>query len=335
VRSEYRAGVVRALATLAAAGAVVDHGDIPFRVKLTGGYAEPEEEGERAFVAAVLDLAADPNLRVRSTLDLPELHANLAAGMLTEPGDGPAETWVRLLDAHGAGWIDVSQYAEDQRFVSAIDINTAQLPTAFDQGVSGRAARAMAEITTLRNWFNSQTACAQEGFAAYHGAVLPEHTCTTAANQCSRCWLGAAGMSVQGTQPGLFGAFMRHNPAPASPVEDASRTARLRQDIVAVLRLRRNFYRGVTTGQIEALFTGNDSVWSSRNRRSYRVPRWIPSHERFGSQRGWLRRPKLLDVLDGLETDGMIAKDGIYWRFAPYIAAAAARAAVVAAGAQP
>jgi hypothetical protein len=83
----------------------------------------------------------------------------------------------------------------------------------------------------------------------------------------------------------------------------------------------------MTLGQLEALFTGNDSVWNARNRRSYRVQRWIPSHERFGSARGWLRRPKLIEVLNDLEANGIIAKTGIYWRYAPYVAAAAARAA--------
>jgi hypothetical protein len=101
--------------------------------------------------------------------------------------------------------------------------------------------------------------------------------------------------------------------------EDARRTTRLANEIKAVLRLK---YRGVTTVQLEALFTGKDSVWNSRRGRSYRVPGWIPDHALFGSGRGWLKRRKLETVLNQLQALGDIGLDGRYWRLAANIAAA-------------
>jgi hypothetical protein len=111
---------------------------------------------------------------------------------------------------------------------------------------------------------------------------------------------------------------MRYNPRPMTNAEDARRTARLATEIKAILRLK---YRGVTTVQLEALFTGKDSVWNSRRGRSYRVPGWIPDHALFGSGRGWLKRRKLETVLNQLQALGDLGLDGRYWRLAANITA--------------
>jgi hypothetical protein len=133
-------------------------------------------------------------------------------------------------------------------------------------------------------------------------------------------------MGDPGAQPALFAAFMRHNPAPIAAADDARRTADVRRDIVSILRLRRNFYRGVTALQLNSLFIGENRTWSGRRGRSFPVPSWIPNHARFGSGRGWLRFARLIEVLEDLEAAGMIVKDGHFWRYAPYARAAAARA---------
>jgi hypothetical protein len=129
---------------------------------------------------------------------------------------------------------------------------------------------------------------------------------------------------------------MRFNPRPMTNAEDARRTARLMTEIKAILRLK---YRGVTSVQFEALFTGKDSVWSGRRGRSYPVPGWIPSHALFGSGRGWLRPRKLEAVLNQLQAAGDIGLDGRYWRLTANIAAGpnppAGGAARLAAPAQP
>lgn len=323
-QDEYRSGVVRALSALSALGAIVDHGDIPDQVKVTPGPFTPEGDDDRRFVAAVVaavDTIASPDARgaAKVTCRVVDLHTAVAAAHASEPGDGPAETWVRLYDAHGAGWLDVSQYAPDQRYLSAVVILTATLPAGYEARVTQRRRRALDEIRVMKDWFADTSACAQQGFADYFDAGLPATACATAACRCSRCWFDATKATDPVPEPALFGAFVNHAPRSISGVEDARRTERLRRDISDVLRLR---YRGVTTGQLEALFRGKEAQWSTRARRSFRVPGWIPDHALFGSGRGWLRGNKLTTVLDELAADGLIAPDGRHWRLSDYMTAA-------------
>jgi len=322
-QEEYRSGVVRALSALARLGAIIDHGDIPEQVKVIPGAYTPEEAGDQQFVDAVLagvDSLAAPDARgtARVTCNVADLHNLVVAAGATEPGDGPAETWVRLYDAHGAGWLDVSQYAPQQRYLSAIEILSPTLPADFETRMTQRAARALAEIQVMRDWFADTSACAQRGFADYFDAELPDTACATAACRCSRCWFDPVKAADLTPEPTLYAAFTRHAPRPISAAEDSRRTARLKRDIIDVLRLR---YHGVTTGQLEALFRGKEAQWNAQARRSFRVPGWILDHVLFGSGRGWLRGNKLNNVLDELATDGAIALDNRHWRLTAYMTA--------------
>ena len=322
-REDYRAGVVRAMATLGALGALVDHGDVPAWVKVTAGPYVPEEAEDHAFIDAVLDAVtnvapAGAHGAERVTCRLDVLHDELTAVGAVELDEGPAETWVRLYDAHGAGWLDVSQFAPDQRFLTAIDVTAHDLPEGFAALIGGRRNRALNEIKQLRDWFNEREECAQSGFAAYFGEPLPPEACTSAACRCSRCWFDAAKALDPEPEPGLYDAFMNHRLAPIAPAEDARRTARLERQILEVLRLK---YRGVSRSHIEALFTGSDTTWNGRMGRGFRVPGWIIDHAYFGSGRGWLKRRKMTEVLDRLETQGAIVLDGRRWRLARYAAA--------------
>ena len=95
---------------------VADHGDLPNKVRVMRGTFQPDDKKDRFFIEAVVNGVA--SLRTEGavgtaavTCRLPDLHAALASVGGVDALDGPAETWVRLLDAHGAGWLDVSQLA--------------------------------------------------------------------------------------------------------------------------------------------------------------------------------------------------------------------------------
>ena len=332
-RDDYRAGVVRAMATLAGLGAVEDLGDIPAFVKVMEGPTAPDDPEDQVFVDLVLEgvrtiastgaRAGGAQGAAQVTCALPLLHSWLAFADMVEDGEGPAETWVRLYDAHGAGWLDVSQFAPNQSFVTALEIRTHELPEGFTAAMGGRRTRAMGEIQRLKDWFDAEDHCAQVGFAEYFGETPPAEVCATAPCRCSRCWQDRTGGADPAPEPALYGAFWHHNPAPVTAADDARRLMRLRRQVKEVLRLK---YRGVAFSQLLALFQGSDTIWSSRAGRSFRVHSWIPNHVHFGSHRGWVNAKKLRDVLDELVQDGEVVLDGRSWRLAQYAQAPAANA---------
>ena len=88
----------------------------------------------------------------------------------------------------------------------------------------------MGEIQKLKDWFDTNSECAQLGFADYFSAELPEEACSTAKCRCSRCWNDPVKAADLEPEPALFRAFIHHTPAAPSPALDAQRMGRLKRD---------------------------------------------------------------------------------------------------------
>ncbi len=189
----YHTDVVRVLAALDEDGLLEDRGDFPDRVKAVvrddAPTLDPEADKDlAALVAAIVGGIVDPN-----SVDIAALSTTLAASFPEDAAD-PADLWVRLLDLHSLGYLDVSQQATKAHLTSVVR-NGGLLPAGFaDRFVTTLRAD---ERTRLVGFFSGATAavdCINDDFRAYfEEAALPPHTCGTDDVRCSGCWRAGLG----------------------------------------------------------------------------------------------------------------------------------------------
>jgi hypothetical protein len=253
-----------------------------------------------------------------------DVHAALVAAGVAD-ADDPAGTWAALVELHHAGVLDVSQ-APNRRWLTAVLVNTTQVPAAFDTAIAGRRTRATAELAALRGWYAS-TVCANQGFADYFASsppgTVPAGTCSTPACRCSSCW--AAGGS--GSPPALLEAIVHPRSSPASAAQDRLREARLDE---AVEKLLWDNRFGLGVRMILLCLRGMDTYYDTRERRRRPLRSKLLYHRLFGSRPG-LREMAIAASLDRLATTGVAVAVDRRWRHAAHVAADDARATRAAA----
>jgi ATP-dependent DNA helicase RecQ len=339
----YRAGVVRAFAALAALGAVRDLGDFPPRVtvkagELLGATPTPEPGAEEdvveaAVLAAVLALPArtvDGSLH-RARLYVPGLDRHLAVVVpgYRELAEDAAGTWQLLADLHDRGVLDVSA-APSRTLVTGIQVDTHTLPAGFGAACSGKAARAVAEVALLADFFSDSGVCANRKLADYFGvADLPAGCCSHAGNRCSACW--AAGNWPAGqVKPTVADALETARPRPAGMRTDAAFAAR-RLD-AKVFALIWDVYRGVHIKDLYRTLRGQDSYYNPVTKKRRMLRQGLVNTRYFGSSPA-ITLAQLEDALARLGADDKVVAvgNGAIWRDADHVARDAAKAAQAAA----
>ncbi|WP_220182766.1 DEAD/DEAH box helicase [Sphaerisporangium album] len=314
VAEEYRDGVTRVFAALAALGAVEDLGDFPpvVAVKPTEPGAMAMSEVAEKAVTALLALPTRHGLLNLAHLDVAKLDEHLGKDV---PGyrdvvPHPAATWEFLADLHDRGRIDVSA-APSRRFVTGVIAHRSDLPKGFQATLSGRAARAAAETDALVDFFEDRSTCANRKFADYFGiGELPEGCCTTAANRCSACWdfhvrpLGEK-------PPAVAEALATPRPRPAGAHTDAVHLARrLDQQVAALLW---HVTRGLTAFDLRLALRGEESWFHAAERRRVRLPNAVLTSRYFGANPG-VDLARIEESLTRLAADGRAVQMGKRWR---------------------
>jgi ATP-dependent DNA helicase RecQ len=339
----YTAGVVRAFAALAGLGAVTDLSDFPPLAAVKAGDLlghhdpgddDPSAAVERAAVGALLTLQArsgDRHQLQRSRLDVAKADAWLAA---TVPGyrglaTDASATWQLLADLHDRGQLDVSA-APSRKLVTGVNVHVAAVPTGFVAAVSGKAARAAAEITRLRDFFADHGTCANRKFADYFGVDVPDACCTTEANRCSACWDFRADWAATDTQPAVGAALLIDRPRPAGWRVDAAAKARRLDEQVRMLLWAVD--RGLSARDVQLALRGQDTWFYARGRRWVRLPTAVVTSRFFGANPS-VTLPQVEDALARLAADGRAVAAGRRWRDAGNVAREQRRLARQAAGA--
>ena len=324
----YMAGVVRAFAALAGVGAVTDLGDFPPLAAVKAGELlgrdGPDDDRsaavEHAVVAALLALPArsDDRRLQRAGLDVAKTDAWLAAtvpGFRDLAGDPPA-TWQLLADLHDRGQLDVSA-APSRKLVTGVEVHDSAVPAGFTAAVSGKAARAAAEIALLRDFFADRGTCANRKFADYFGADVPDACCTTAANRCSACWDFRADWPTTDTQPTAGAALLIDRPRPAGWRVDAAAKARRLDEQVRMLLWAVD--RGLSARDVQLALRGQDTWFYARARRWVRLPTAVVTSRFFGANPS-VTLPQVEDALARLAADGRAVAAGRRWRDADNVA---------------
>ncbi|ANZ39111.1 hypothetical protein BBK82_26585 [Lentzea guizhouensis] len=261
----YRTAVIRALAVLAAAGAVDDGGDFPATVTLKpiDDPVRCEDDLLAAPLAMVQKLAMTDPGRHRVV----ELHQQLTSqvvGYADHSGDA-AGTWTLLATMHDLGAVDVSQAGNTQTLVSVrTSGGQCALPPDFDTRMNSQRQRLREEVRALRNWYSETTRCVNQGFAEYFGRPgqsLPEGTCNSSACRCSSCW-GTAEDPV--LRPALLNALNTPRPRPSANRDGAPYHEAVERYVRALLW---DNYRGLTAGMLHRVLRGDDVFLSSRSGR--------------------------------------------------------------------
>lgn len=325
----YSAGVVRAFAGLAGLDAVTDLGDFPplAAVKpgelLTTAGADP---GETAVVAALLELPArGTGPLTRSRLSISHADAHLAAAFpgYRDLAEDVAATWQLLADLHDRGLLDVSA-APSRRLVTGVAVHTGAVPAEFDAALSGKAARAGAEIAALRDFFTDRGTCANVKFANYFGVTAPPECCTTAANRCSACWDYTTGYPVTDVRPATADALDTPRPRPAgSRLDGAAKARRLDQQVASLCWL---IERGLSARQLTDALRGVESWWLAKARRRITLPHAVLNSRYFGVNPA-ATLAEVEESCSRLAGTGRLVPVGSRWRDADNVARQLAREA--------
>ncbi len=319
----YSAGVVRAFAALAELGVVTDLGDFPplAAVKpgeLIGfhdGSGDPATDVEQAVVAALLRLPARGSGRgqlQRARLDVAhadEWLAAVIAGYRSLATD-PAATWQLLADLHDRGQLDVSA-APSRKLVTGVEVHGTVVPARFAAAVSGKTARAKAEIAQLQDFFADVKTCANRKFADYFAVDVPEACCTTAANRCSSCWDFRADWAPGDKEPSSGKAFLTERPRPAGWRVDAGARARRLDEQVRMLLWAVD--RGLSDRDVQLALRGQDAWFYARAARWIRLPTAVVTSRFFGANPS-VTLPQIQEALARLTAEGRIVPAGQRWR---------------------
>lgn len=310
----YVEAVTRVFATLADLGAVEDLGDFPPRVSLgPGELVDPSSdlnEVEERLITAVLELPPRRGDLHRSALSVAALDHHLAEQIdgYRAMVEGPAETWQLLADLHDRGRLDVSA-APSRHFVTGVRPRSARLPDGFHDALSGRAARAAAELERLRDFFDDVGTCANRKFADYFGVdLLPESCCSGPENRCSACWDRQLDIPRGEHRPGVGHAL-------DAPVrldhDDSGAGARLLGRQISALLW--HVSRGLNTDHLHLALRGEDSWFHAGARRRVPLPRTITTSRYFGAA-PTVTRAMVGRILAQLEEEGTVLFDGGRWR---------------------
>jgi hypothetical protein len=327
--STYRTAVIRALAALAAAGAVDDGGDFPATVVLTPieDSVRCEDEVVAGAACVIKRLAASQPGRYRVS----DLHEQLTSQVDGYPAVAVdvAGTWALLATLHDMGVVDVSQVGNVRTLISVHLLDHAgRLPEDFGARMSSHRARLTTELAALRDWYNEPTQCANAGFAAYFGsndAHAPTGTCSTAICRCSSCWATSDDTTPT---PALLNALNTPRPRPSARRDGAPYHAAVDRYVRALLW---DNYRGLTAGMLHRVLRGDETYLSNRvGRRRLLWPRLL-YHRLRGVDPG-IKLSHVEDALTRLEGKNEVIHtlDGRVWRLRRHVEwdrAKAARAA--------
>jgi ATP-dependent DNA helicase RecQ len=319
----YSSAVVRALAALGTVGGIDDLGNVPDRVKVSGGDLVCDDEVWAAVITAAL---VTPGAGTGG-VELAALHASLGAAVTgyAEVAGDITDLWNGLAGAHDRGWVDVSQQVTRAHLV-VYRVLAVDRPAGFDTTAMARQARVVAELGELRRWFDDRR-CTHEGFAEHFGAdALPPGCCATAAVRCSWHWADAASLALDPTPaPALYRAFFTPRPQPvaATAAGRASFERRLRRHLTDLLWAE---YRGLTEPMLRRVLHGEDSWYSPRLGRRRRLWPSLLYHRLRGAMIG-VRLPAVEAALSVLAAQGVAVQlpDG-RWRLVEHVQADEQRA---------
>lgn len=261
----YRTAVIRALATLAAAGVVDDGGDFPATVTLTP-IDDPVRCDDEAFADTLTSVQAVAAARPgrHQVVELHQLLTMQIPGYAEHAAD-VAGTWALLATMHDLGAVDVSQAGNTRTLVSLQPRDGAsELPADFGALMTAHRVRLSAEVDALRNWYYGTTECANTGFAEYFaqsGQALPEGTCSTAPCRCSSCWSSLEGSEPE---PALLTALKTPHPRPSTNRDSGPYHAAVDRYVRALLW---DNYRGLTAGMLHRVLRGDEAFLSSKSGR--------------------------------------------------------------------
>jgi RecQ family ATP-dependent DNA helicase len=254
---EYKTAVVRVLAALAEDGLVEDRGDFPDVVRAVARDDAPVPDDDLGGFLRALG-AATPDA---DAMSLTDAAARLATAYPDDAGD-PGDLWVRLLEFHSLGYLDVSQMPT-KRYLTSVIRSGRTLPAGFADRFVTRVATE--ERQRLVEFFSRRETptCVNDDFRAYFEAEgLPEGTCETPANRCSGCW--RAGKGAEGdARPLLHGVLTDARPRRAALREGELRgvQSRIVRNVERLLRAR---WSGLSAFHIEKTLRGEDHYWSQR-----------------------------------------------------------------------
>jgi RecQ family ATP-dependent DNA helicase len=319
----YSAGVVRAFAALAELGAVTDLGDFPPLAAVKPGEligfrddpGDPATAVEQAVVMALLGLPARGSGRgqlQRARLEVTHADEWLAATIAgyRRLATDPAATWQLLADLHDRGQLDVSA-APSRKLVTGVAVHGTVVPAGFAAAVSGKTARAKAEIAQLQDFFADVRTCANRKFADYFAVDVPEACCTTAANRCSSCWDFRADWARGDKEPSAGRAFLTERPRPAGWRVDAGARARRLDEQVRMLLWAVD--RGLSDRDVQLALRGQDAWFYARGGRWIRLPTAVVTSRFFGANPS-VALPQVQGALARLTADGRVVAAGRRWR---------------------
>jgi RecQ family ATP-dependent DNA helicase len=338
-RDAWRTGLIRAVATLADLGVVLDHGDLPERVALTKGTRIAIEPLHMAVRNVVLDLPVRGAAVASSSLKLTDLHALLraderSAQLYSEQVGHTAQLWLLLCDMHDASVLDVSQRT-NSRMLTGLSLvarvparplarartgppadgvptdaaRMVALPAGYTARISGKQARAATEAQHLRAFFAVGSRCLNALLAEYFSVAVPEQCCSREFNMCSVCRVGPGGPGPASDGPVRALLSARLRPAGFDPVV---RGTRVDDTIVALLR---GVFNGATSLQIRLVLRGETRVWVPRRNQYMQLAPGL----RDAPQRGHLpdlTDREVTDSLIRLVATSRVVPEGPFWRTA-------------------
>jgi RecQ family ATP-dependent DNA helicase len=252
---QYTTAVVRVLAALDAADLIEDHGDFPDVVKILHRDDAPPPGGWADLLTAISDAIADPN-----EVDLVALAASLGERFSDDISD-PGDLWLRLLELHSLGYLDVSQQPT-RRHLTTVVRKPGSLPADFArQFISDLAREERERLVTFLTKQEVPT-CVNDDFRAYfQEKELPANTCSTDENRCSGCWWAGQG-AFDAVRPVLLEVLTDRRPRPARAGADARGVqSRVAKNIERLLRGRSG---GLSEFIMAKTLRGEDHYWSKR-----------------------------------------------------------------------
>ena len=311
----YRTIIMRALATLVAGGTLEDRGDHPAAVRL--GPADAPAVG--AFATAVAALAQSGP----TVFQIDDIRSQLAA--VGHPSPDASELWASLIALFNSGVADVSVASPTWRTsVAFIGSPIKTPPASFDVMADQRSTRTRSELAQMREWFDENQRCANEGLANYFAptlpATLPNGTCSTPECRCLNCW----GRIGTGVAPRLHDALLHPQSRPAG-----SHAAREQALDRAIATLLYDQHRGLGPRMLWYVLRGEETRWDVKSGRRVSLPRALLYHPLFNS------KPGLLDAavtasLARLQSASTVDLSGYLWRHQHWIDFDARRAAPAA-----
>jgi ATP-dependent DNA helicase RecQ len=296
----FRSLLVRVFAALAEIGRVEDRGDFPDVVKVLRRDDAPAPEAE---LGALLDAieAAQAGARDVGLLEL----ARALAPAFPGEADDPGELWVRLLELHSLGYLDVSQQSTKRQLTSLARLGTT-LPADFVSRFVSDLARDERERIISFFTRRERPGCVNDDFRAYFEARdLPAGTCASDAVRCSGCWLRGEGGETAIRPPLLVSLTDARPHGRRGAAEAKVRESRIVRQVERLLRTRRG---GLAAYYMEKTLRGEDHFWSAKTGRM--EPLWpeLVNSASFGVMPG-LRREDLGAALDAMRAAGRLVSN--------------------------